>query len=221
MTVRQSASFRVRVTSRYAIWSQTFNNSLPRRLDSTDRKKWSIKYCTSHLLISNCPWCALTVRIVCLWLYNKVLLVNDELTSWFDDANLSTEIFNLPPPPHIVAAYSENCGRCIYVVWISQYTWHELQLNSTSDRGRVIHREGQNISYIHVFHGLKSNTVYEIRIRARNSSRFDLWAKKQIKTIAGKVMLYDPWLLQNWTMFRPLETICRLEMFITLLFNGR
>lgn len=101
-------------------------------------------------------------------------------------ADLTSEAFNLPKPPDIVIAKSENCGRSIHVEWNSPFTEFELQLDSTSDRrAQASFDQSRRSPHMHFFHGLKSNAVYEVRIRARNTYSFGLWAKIQIRTSAG------------------------------------
>ena len=74
------------------------------------------------------------------------------------------------------------------VTWNSPFTEHELQLNSTSDRGAQVTYKKISYPPTHkhsfIMHGLKSNTIYEVRVRAQS---FGSWANKHIKTIAGKV----------------------------------
>ena len=95
-------------------------------------------------------------------------------------------------PPEIVIAKPEDCGRTIYVQWNSRHTVHELQLEMANGRTeQVIHGESSSSPYIHLFHGLTSNTIYELRIRVKNANGFGSWAKKYMKTVAGIVMLID------------------------------
>lgn len=44
---------------------------------------------------------------------------------------------------------------------------------------------------MHFFDGLKSNAIYEVRIRVNNAEGFGSWAKKQMKTVAGIAMFID------------------------------
>jgi len=96
-----------------------------------------------------------------------------------------------PSPPEIVIAKPENCGRTIHVEWNSPYTGHELQLDMANGRTeRVIYDESIP-PYMYFFDGLKSNTIYEVKIRVNNTQGFGSWAKKQMKTIAGIVVFID------------------------------
>ncbi|KAL9972466.1 hypothetical protein ACROYT_G018772 [Oculina patagonica] len=94
----------------------------------------------------------------------------------------------MPPPPEIVLAKSDYCGRSITVQWKSPFRSHELQLNSTSDKkGQAV--IAYSLSYYqheYWFRGLKSNTIYEVRIRARNSNGFGLWANRHTRTTAER-----------------------------------
>ncbi|XP_078371879.1 receptor-type tyrosine-protein phosphatase F-like isoform X3 [Oculina patagonica] len=117
----------------------------------------------------------------------KCAVLSSNITLEENDINLwDTEIFNLPPPPKIVSADSDNCGRSVYVVWNSPYTEYELQLDSTNDRRQTAHNESHRSPDYHVFHGLKSNMIYEVKTRVRNTYGFGLWAKKVIRTIAER-----------------------------------
>ena len=44
---------------------------------------------------------------------------------------------------------------------------------------------------MHFFDGLKSNAIYEVRIRVNSAEGFGSWAKKQMKTVAGIAMFID------------------------------
>jgi len=106
-------------------------------------------------------------------------------------ANLTADFWK-PSPPEIVIAKPEDCGRTIHVEWNSQHTVHELQLDMANGRTeRVIYGESFSRPYIHFFHGLTSNTIYEVRIRVKNDNGFGSWARKYTKTVAGIVMLVD------------------------------
>ena len=92
----------------------------------------------------------------------------------------------MPPPPEIVFAKSDNCGRSIKVNWNSPFTRHELQLNSMSGtKGMSVY---EYRSAEHLFDGLSSNTIYKVKIRAISSSGSGLWAKREIRTTAGIIM---------------------------------
>ncbi len=131
----------------------------------------------------------LNIRLKC-WLIDEIL------THWCVKQILTTETINLPPPPENLLVMPEKCGRSIRVEWYSPFTELDLQLSSTSDKmEHYIRVTSYFPPHSHVFDGLKSNTVYEVRIRARNSYGFSLWAKKQMRTIAGIGMCYHPWLL--------------------------
>ena len=99
----------------------------------------------------------------------------------------------MTPPPEIVSAKPGDCGRSIEVKWNSRYDGHELQLDSTSDRKiQAYNTSHLSLSgpHLHVFYGLISNTIYEVRIRARTFNGFGLWAKREIRTTAGIVIMW-------------------------------
>lgn len=97
-----------------------------------------------------------------------------------------------PSPPKIVIAKPEDCGRTIHVEWNSVHTEYELQLVMANGRKeRIIYGESFSRRNMHFFHGLTSNTVYEVRIRVKNAIGFGLWAKKYMKTVAGIVIYID------------------------------
>ena len=89
-----------------------------------------------------------------------------------------------------MTAKPDNCGGAIFVEWNSQHNRHELQLDMTNGRTeRVVYDESVPPSFMHFFDGLKSNTIYEVRIRVNNAQGLiGSWARKQIKTVAGTVI---------------------------------
>lgn len=94
----------------------------------------------------------------------------------------------MPPPPEIVSAISNYCGRSILVGWNSPDIEYEIRLKSLSDRTEKAAISKSYFSQArHYFDGLTSNTVYEVQIRGRNSYGFGPWAKKQLRTKAGMV----------------------------------
>lgn len=91
-----------------------------------------------------------------------------------------------------MTAKPDNCGRAIFVEWNSQHNGHELQLDMTNGRTERVGYDESVPPYMHFFDGLKSNTIYEVRIRVNNAQGLiGSWARKQIKTVAGTVMFID------------------------------
>ncbi|KAJ7385109.1 hypothetical protein OS493_017477 [Desmophyllum pertusum] len=101
----------------------------------------------------------------------------------------------VPLPPTFVNSKAIKCGRGIKVEWIPQpttepaispITGYELNLKSpTNDLKQIINISGAVLS--HEFVGLKTNAVYEVNLRAKNSEGFGLWAKEQLTTTAGTI----------------------------------
>ena len=97
-----------------------------------------------------------------------------------------------PPPPEIVIVKTEDCGRTIQVEWKSPYSGHDLQLDMANGRReQAIYDKTSFSPHTQHFRGLKSNMIYEVRIRVNNSYGISSWAKKQTRTTAGIVMLID------------------------------
>ena len=91
-----------------------------------------------------------------------------------------------------MTAKPDNCGRAIFVEWNSQHNRHELRLDMTNVRTERALYDESIPPYMHFFDGLKSNTIYEVRIRVNNAKGLTgSWARKQIKTVAGTVMFTD------------------------------
>ena len=88
-------------------------------------------------------------------------------------------------------AVPDDCGRAIFVEWNSPHNEHELQLHMANRRTKRVVFDKSSPPHMHFFDGLKSNAIYEGRIRVNNAEGFGSWAKKQMKTVAGIAMFID------------------------------
>lgn len=96
----------------------------------------------------------------------------------------------VPSRPIILNSIVLKCGRALNVTWSPpssdvSITGYEISLKSTSEEQvrQAVNLSCEVISY--EFVGLKSNTFYEVHLRARNSEGSSHWTSIHLKTTAG------------------------------------
>ena len=63
----------------------------------------------------------------------------------------------------------------------------------------------------------KSNTVYEVNIRAKNSEGYSLWAKQQLTTTAGTVKTFSLMIFFLWSLLLSLSVLLLMYSLLLVL----
>ena len=104
--------------------------------------------------------------------------------------------FSAALPPKIEKLESIKCGRAIKVEWSpppitepenNPITGYELILKSVSEYLELTYILSSKEELKTEFSGLKINAVYEVNLRAKDSTGLGLWAKQQLSTTTGTI----------------------------------
>ena len=103
---------------------------------------------------------------------------------------------NLPLAPRDVQLQVYKCGSAIEVKWqppLSEgirgpITAYEIQIKESGwpDTSTTFSHSNRS----QVFKGLRVNTAYDIKVRARNEAGSGPWTKKQVQTTASMLLSY-------------------------------
>ena len=93
----------------------------------------------------------------------------------------------VPSRPNIVKLITINCGRTIKVEWNPssgiRVTGYQIELIPLAEDSKQVFNLSSELQSIQL--DVKSNTDYDVNIRAKNSAGFSLWSKRQMTTTAG------------------------------------